>query len=97
MSALRQREPQFERSPSPLLQGNLSDIQRAVPGRGVARRGAQAARAAVQERNHPRTDAVPPPEINATTRQAVNRALRSNGWDADEGQAKCPACLEDAA
>jgi hypothetical protein len=42
------------------------------------------------------TDAVPP-EINATTRQAVNRALRANGWYADEGQAKCPACLEDAA
>lgn len=42
------------------------------------------------------TDAVPP-DINATTQQAVNRALRSNGWGADKGQVKCPACLEDAA
>jgi hypothetical protein len=42
------------------------------------------------------TEAVPP-EINATTRQAVNRALRSKDWDAAEGQTRCPACVEDAA
>ena len=42
------------------------------------------------------TDAVPS-EINATTRQALNRALQSKGWDAVAGQMKCPTCVEDAA
>lgn len=42
------------------------------------------------------TDAVPP-DINATTRQAVNRALRLKGWGAVEGEVRCRDCVEDAA
>lgn len=36
-----------------------------------------------------------PPGIEATTRQAVDRALRSKGWWEVRGEKKCPECAED--
>lgn len=40
------------------------------------------------------TEAVPP-GIEATPRQAVNKALRSKGWWEVEGRLLCPQCVEE--
>jgi len=36
-----------------------------------------------------------PPGIEATVRQAVDRALQSKGWWEVQGRKLCPKCMED--
>lgn len=40
------------------------------------------------------TEAVPP-GVEATPRQAVDRALKSRGWWRKGGRLLCPACMDD--
>lgn len=40
------------------------------------------------------TEAVPP-EVEATPRQAVDRALKSRGWWKKGGRLLCPECMAD--